>query len=357
MSAKENTTKFNKDNNNYNERTTNTLNQQQDAINKTLDSILNNVKRTTDEATREIPRYTQRIAEYQEQTIQTVRDIASDYIEAQKQVIGSFQSQVDRNNNGAWDLYNPQKIAENHAVMVNNFTSYLLNTSNLINNALASNMRVYNTALEQTRDNVKACAKTNTQFIQSVNSQNKEVNFTRSLTTPPYSQILKTVSERLTYSNDLIDINQSTENQKKKDKKPKRILIAEPDSDIHVLYSLFTKQYGFSISDVKVVQNGNKCLEIIHSNRNDNNENNKENNDYDIFIVDTHLSDISGFEVARKIRNRLPHKRIILTTTYSLDNISSMIDSIGIKSQDVLFKPFSYYDLVSILKEPGMSNN
>ena len=155
----------------------------------------------------------------------------------------------------------------------------------------------------------------------------------------------------------MIDINQSTENQKKKEKKPKRILIAEPDSDIHVLYSLFTKQYGFSISDVKVVQNGNKCLEIIHSNRNDNNENNNENNDYDIFIVDTHLSDISGFEVARKIRNRLPHKRIILTTTYSLDNISSMIDSIGIKSQDVLFKPFIYSDLVSILKEPGRSYN
>jgi len=177
MSAKENTTKFNKDNNNYNERTTNTLNQQQDAINKTLDNTLNNVKRTTDEATREIPRYTQRIAEYQEQTIQTVRDIASDYIEAQKQVIGSFQSQVYRNNNGVWNWFNPQRIAENHAVAVNNFTSYLVNTSNLINNALASNMRVYNTALEQTRDNVKACAKTNTNYIQSFDSQNKERNF------------------------------------------------------------------------------------------------------------------------------------------------------------------------------------
>jgi phage-related protein len=179
VNESKNTTKFNKDNNNFNERTTNTLNQQQDAINKTLDNVLNNVKRTTDEATREIPRYSQRIAEYQEQTIQTIRDIASDCIEAQKQVIGSFQSQVDRNsgnNNGVWDWFNPQKIAENHAAMVNNFTSYLLNASNLINNALASNMRVYNTALEQTRDNVKACAKTNTQFIQSVNSQNREVN-------------------------------------------------------------------------------------------------------------------------------------------------------------------------------------
>ena len=176
-----NTTKFSTDNNNFNERTNNTLNQQQDAINKTLDNTLNNIKRSTDEATREIPRYTQRIAEYQEQTIQTVKDIASDFIEAEKQVIGSFQSQVDRNSgntNGLWDMYNPQRIAENHAVMVNNFTSYLLNTSNLINNALASNMRVYNTALEQTRDNLKACAKTNTNFIQSVsgNSQNRDGN-------------------------------------------------------------------------------------------------------------------------------------------------------------------------------------
>ena len=152
----------------------------------------------------------------------------------------------------------------------------------------------------------------------------------------------------------MIDSNQSSaENQKKKERKPKRLLIAEPDSDIHVLYSLFTKQYGFSISDVKVVQDGNKCLEIIDSSK----ENNNENNDYDIFIVDTHLHDISGFEVARKIRDRLPHKRIILTTTYSLDNISSMIDSIGIKSQDVLFKPFIFSELFSILKEPRMSYN
>src|SRR5215203_6821182 len=185
-----NRTKFSTDNTNtttnFNERTNrdynNTLNQQQNAINKTLDNTLHNIKRSTDEARREIPQYTQCIAEYQEKTIQTIKDIASDVIESQKQVVGSFQSQVDRS--GVWDLYNPQRIAENNAAMVNNFTSYLLNASNLINNALASNMRVYNTALEQTRDNVKAFAKTNTNYIksvveqqqQSVNRQNADVN-------------------------------------------------------------------------------------------------------------------------------------------------------------------------------------
>src|SRR5215211_3649790 len=118
------TTKFNKDNNNnFNETINNNLNQQQDAINRTLDNTLHNVKRSTDEARREIPQYTQRIAEYQEKTIQTIKDIASDVIEAQKQVVDSFQSQqVDRS--GVWDFYNPQRIAENNAILVNNFTSY-----------------------------------------------------------------------------------------------------------------------------------------------------------------------------------------------------------------------------------------
>ena len=190
--SEKNTTKFNKDNNNFNERTNNALTQQQEAINKTLDNTLYNIKRTTDETTHEIPRYTQRIAEYQEQTIQTIKDIASDFIEAEKETISSFQSQVDRNSssgssslnfsNGLWDLYNPQRIAENHAVMVNNFTSYLLNTSNLINNTLASNIRVYNTAIEQTRDNLKAFAKTNTNYVKSVsgNSQKREINISSS---------------------------------------------------------------------------------------------------------------------------------------------------------------------------------
>src|SRR5215211_1113875 len=186
------TTKFNKDNNNFNERINNNLNQQQDAINMTLHNTLNNIKRITDKARQEVPQYSRRIAEYQEKMIQTIQDIASDVIKSQKQVVGSFQSQQGNSNNSNginfsnglwWDLYNPQRIAENNAAMVNNFTSYLLNANNIINNALALNMRVYNTALEQTRDNVKAFTKTNTNYLksivveqQSVNRQNADVN-------------------------------------------------------------------------------------------------------------------------------------------------------------------------------------
>ena len=37
-------------------------------------------------------------------------------------------------------------------------------------------MRVYNTALEQTRDNVKAFTKTNTDYIKSVNKNHSDIN-------------------------------------------------------------------------------------------------------------------------------------------------------------------------------------
>jgi CheY-like chemotaxis protein len=146
-----------------------------------------------------------------------------------------------------------------------------------------------------------------------------------------------------------IDLKQSTaENQqKKKEKRTQRILIAEPNSDIQYIYSLFAKQYGVSISDMNIVANGNKCIEILLSNtvekkEEEDNNNKNNNNDYDIIILDTHLPDISAFEVARKIRERLPHKKIILTTTHSLDNISSMIDSLGIKSQMCFLRLLSF---------------
>ena len=37
-------------------------------------------------------------------------------------------------------------------------------------------MRVYNTALEQTRDNMKAFAKTNTNYVKAVDRQNSDLN-------------------------------------------------------------------------------------------------------------------------------------------------------------------------------------
>jgi vacuolar-type H+-ATPase subunit H len=48
----------------------------QQAINKALDETKDNIRRTTDEARKDIPRYTQIVNEYQEETIQAARQMA-----------------------------------------------------------------------------------------------------------------------------------------------------------------------------------------------------------------------------------------------------------------------------------------
>jgi len=123
--------------------------------------------------------------------------------------------------------------------------------------------------------------------------------------------------------------------------KTKRILIVEPEPDIQYLYSLFTKYNHFIKSNIEIIENGNKCLEYVFS---------QSEKDFDIIILDTHIRDISAFEVAQKIRSKFPNKRIILTTTYPLNNIKNIIDSIGIKSDEIILKPFTFSKLFSMIE-------
>ena len=61
-------------------------------INITLDETKSTVKKATDEAVKEIPRFTQAVNEYQQETIQASKDIADNFLESQKEVIHSMQS-------------------------------------------------------------------------------------------------------------------------------------------------------------------------------------------------------------------------------------------------------------------------
>ncbi|HET9806327.1 MAG TPA: response regulator [Nitrososphaeraceae archaeon] len=121
----------------------------------------------------------------------------------------------------------------------------------------------------------------------------------------------------------------------------------EPEPGIQYLYSLFIKYNHFIELDIEIIENGNKCLEYIFS---------RSDKYFDIIILDTHIRDISSFEIAQKIRDKLPNKRIILTTTYPLNNIKNIIDSIGIKYDEVLLKPFSFSKLSSIIESRNKYN-
>src|SRR5437588_12861104 len=65
--------------------------EQRRSFNIALDQTKDNIRRATDQAGRDIPHFTQAVNEYQEQTIQAGREIAENYVEAQKEIINSIQ--------------------------------------------------------------------------------------------------------------------------------------------------------------------------------------------------------------------------------------------------------------------------
>ena len=135
--------------------------EQQKAVNKALDETKDEIKTATKEAAREIPHYTQRLGDIQEQTIQTTREIADNYIESQKEIISIYQSVwtpfVENANSRFWNYWSisPKGIAETYGTVVSSFADNVIAATRLTNNAVSANMELFSTALQQTKDNSK----------------------------------------------------------------------------------------------------------------------------------------------------------------------------------------------------------
>jgi CheY-like chemotaxis protein len=119
--------------------------------------------------------------------------------------------------------------------------------------------------------------------------------------------------------------------------RPLRILVAEPEPDIQALY----KRHFQSLPvETVLVENGKECLEqaLILG-------------DFDVVIIDTHLNDLGGIEIAKKILEEKPTQNIVLTTTHDPDSIQAHLksESLDANAADVLVKPFRFSQLLSVI--------
>jgi DNA-binding response OmpR family regulator len=108
-------------------------------------------------------------------------------------------------------------------------------------------------------------------------------------------------------------------------------LVGEPEGDIQMLYRLYLGSRGL---EVTIVSTGGKCLDSVF--------NTVDSDGFDTIILDTYLKDISGIEVARKIKQRLPDQRIIITNTTGAS--AEEIEHVGVGKDDdnVLQKAISF---------------
>ena len=153
------------DNNNSNNNIAETYSQlqreQEQAITKALDESKDNIKKTTNEARREIPRYTDVISDYQENTIQAIREVADSYIESQKDIIvNSFQLWSN------W-MISPRQIAEDYSNAVSNIADNAISTTRLANNAISANLQAFNASVQTAKENAKELSKISSNTIKT----------------------------------------------------------------------------------------------------------------------------------------------------------------------------------------------
>jgi DNA-binding response OmpR family regulator len=71
---------------------------------------------------------------------------------------------------------------------------------------------------------------------------------------------------------------------------------------------------------------------------------------YDVVIINTHLPDKSGLDVAREIHKKKRSQRIIMTTTTPIEHLPiESLNSAGLSQRDVLTMPFRFSKLLSMI--------
>ena len=156
--------------------------EQQEAINRTFDQTRNNIKRTVNEAQKDISNYAQHVINLQERAFEITRDIADDYIESQKEIINSFNhsiwtpyiENVVNRTSGLSGAFSPSR-AEVYGNTFTNIVDNFVTATRLANKTIFANAELINTSLQQTRNNVREFSKIGVNAAKNIHQTTNEL--------------------------------------------------------------------------------------------------------------------------------------------------------------------------------------
>ena len=114
--------------------------QEQEAIENVLDETKRAIKKTANEAKREIPKYTETMAGLQEETIQATKEIGYDLIELQKEAATLVPKFQERFMSYYVPWAYPKLVTEYYSRMVDSYVDNVISATNLMNSLVVFNM-------------------------------------------------------------------------------------------------------------------------------------------------------------------------------------------------------------------------
>jgi len=153
--------------------------QQRQLLSRALEQAKDSIGKSVDEARSQIPRYTQVVNDFQEQTIQAIREIVYNYLESQKEIINSFQSaripQIEAANRiftTSW--VSPRHFADNYARIVSNLADNTMAATRLVNNTIFANLEAFKTSVQNARDNAKEFSRIGVNTARTVEQASRD---------------------------------------------------------------------------------------------------------------------------------------------------------------------------------------
>ena len=125
---------------------------EQDAIETVLDETKRTIKKTVNDAKREIPRYTKAMGELQEETIQATKEIGYDLIELQREAASLVPKFQERFMSYYVPWAYPKLVTDYYSKMVDNFVDNVISATNLVNTLVIVNMESIQRLADSTKE-------------------------------------------------------------------------------------------------------------------------------------------------------------------------------------------------------------
>ena len=151
---------------------------QQQVIDKALDQTREDIRKSVDEAKREIPRYTRAINEYQEQTIEATRELADNFVVSQKEIINSFQSAwapyIENYTRNVNTYLSPGRISEVYTNTTRSYADNIFTVTRLTNNVIFGYAEAVKNSLQQAKNNAKELSRIGVNAAKTFEQTSKE---------------------------------------------------------------------------------------------------------------------------------------------------------------------------------------
>jgi hypothetical protein len=151
-----------------------------DSINRSLDQTKENISKSIAESQSQIPHYNTIINNYQEQSLQTAKEISENFIESQKSIINSIQSawipfKQNFNTTSNSRCISPEAVANVYGRFVSTVTDNAVSALRTTNSIIFSSLDSWKSTLQQAKDNSKHLFDLNSKAAKTFEQNSTEV--------------------------------------------------------------------------------------------------------------------------------------------------------------------------------------